>query len=147
MKKKLPSHTRQQRLRELLHKTGFKATSSRLALLGMLQKSPKPLSIATIVKNLNKDAMDRATVYRALNALVDKGIIRRIDLQHGHAHYELASEIDHHHLICTACGEFEDFHECDFVGIKKTALLGSKKFRTVTGHSFELFGLCKKCDK
>lgn len=145
MKKKLPTRQTQDRLRDLLHKTGFKATPGRLKLLALLQKSGKPLSISTILKNLKYGEIDRATVYRALTALCDKGLIRRVDFQHGHVHYEFFEEIDHHHLICTSCGEVEDFHHCDFVALKKSALKYSRKFPVITGHSFELFGLCRQC--
>lgn len=130
--------------RTALRAAGFRGTPGRLAILRVLKNAKEPLTIREVKKALPV-RIDQVTVYRILHALTGGGLIRRVDLQHRHAHYELADAADHHHLICTSCGAIEDFSGCDFEDIARDALRTSKKFTEITQHSLELFGVCKKC--
>ena len=126
----------------LLRSKGFKATPSRLALLKLLKDSRKPLTVEEISET-GIDA-DYATIYRSLKDLKEAGIVRQVDLQHRHAHYELASS-DHHHLICMKCGRVEDFPSSQTQPLIKSAMKQSKQFQAVTQLSLEFFGICKTC--
>jgi Fur family ferric uptake transcriptional regulator len=132
--------------RTVLRSAGFRATPGRLAILHALRSAKEPLSIRDIKKRLTL-RVDQVTVYRILSAFVRAGVIRRVDLQHRHAHYELADRAEHHHLICTSCGVIEDYPGCNFEEIARDALKKSMKFAAVTQHSLELFGLCRACAK
>lgn len=127
-----------------LRAAGFKATPRRVALLEFVARGGKPLSVAAICAGL-KGALNAVTAYRALETLCRAGITRRVDFRHGHAYYELADSGDHHHIVCTACDRVEDFSGCDAPRIVREALRHSKGFTRVTGHSLELFGVCKAC--
>lgn len=131
----------------LLHGTGFKATPSRIELLRVLTDAKQPFTVEEIISRLKQSTPDQATVYRALKELKEAQIIRQVDFQHGHAHYELSDKKDHHHLICMECEEVEDFTGCAIKSISKLALQQSKEFKTITEHSLELFGICKSCSK
>lgn len=129
----------------MLRESGHKATPSRLSLLQILAKADAPLSIPSIIKE-SRNSLTQATLYRALESLVDVGIVRRIDVGHTHAHYELeSSEKHHHHLICKSCGVIEDVELCEVSDISTSVLRRSKKFTKIQGHSLEFFGVCKKC--
>lgn len=135
------------RFKELLRGNGYRVTPGRLSLLQVLAKADRPLAIHDIVHELGA-RLNQATVYRALEALVGVDIVRRVDMQHVHAHYELSSkEIHHHHLICKKCGQVEDVERCDVTDIERTVLRKSKSFAAVHSHSLEFFGLCHKCVK
>lgn len=121
----------------------MRATPQRLQLLEYLEKTRKPLSASALIEHFKKE-VDTATIYRSLKAMTDAGILRRIDFQHGHAHYEPARR-DHHHLICKKCGKVEDVTGCDFKEMQRSVLKKSKNFASVTQHSLEFFGLCKTC--
>jgi Fur family transcriptional regulator, stress-responsive regulator len=54
--------------------------------------------------------LHQATVYRALDVLVDEGLARRTEID-GRALYEIASEHLHHHVVCTSCGEVAHVHD------------------------------------
>lgn len=131
--------------KDLLHKSNLKATPARLAILHLFEKSPTPLSIGDIVKNLPKNKVDLVTVYRIINALSEKNILRQIEFQHGHAHYEL-QKTHHHHLICEVCGKVVDIPNCNIDSLKRQAL-AQTDFAEVNEHSFELFGICNSCAK
>lgn len=122
----------------LLQEAGYKATLGRLALLELLWGEEKPLAVHSIEKKL-KGKMNEVTLYRALEALAEKGVIRRVDLGHGHAHYELEKK-HHHHLVCTDCGVVEDVNVCPLPLVEN-----SKKFKSIYSHNLEFFGVCRSC--
>ncbi len=144
--KKHTSSVSDEDFRALLHRAGLKATPARLAMLKIIQAAPSPLSAQAIVKKAPR-GVDQATIYRMIKALTLAGILRYIDFQHGHAHYEFTDTAEHHHLICSACGMAEDVPGCEVEGMNESILRSSKKFSTISHHSLEFFGLCNTCEK
>jgi Fur family ferric uptake transcriptional regulator len=141
----MPTLTQKYDLASLLHGVDLKATRSRLALLQILQEAEKPLAVHDILNRTKEKSADQATIYRTLKELKEANIIRQIDFQHGHAHYELTSRGDHHHLVCEKCRKVEDINDCSIPAIQKK-IRGENGF-LVRRHSLEFFGLCKKCQK
>ncbi len=131
-------------LKALLHSSGFKVTPKRLKLLELLQIESKPLTVLEIQKKL-RNVPDTVTLYRALEAFVSKGIIRRVDLGHSHAHYEFATGSHHHHLVCTNCARVEDVAVCLGPSVEKKVLAQSAHFKNINQHALEFFGLCRAC--
>ena len=130
----------------LLRESGLKATPRRIYLLSLLAKANKPLSAHEFKDAWRQGKTDVVTLYRALEALASAGIVRRVDLQHGHTDYELVvSGEHHHHLVCTECGTIEDIEGCPAKSIEKRALAESSKFSSLQQHSLEFFGVCNIC--
>ena len=87
-----------------LRDKGFRATYGRVALLEALENAGKPLRVEAVARAV-KGKLDLVNVYRALEALSDAGLVRRVDLGHQHMHYELAALVPHHHhFVCADCG-------------------------------------------
>lgn len=138
--------TNDTQFKDMLRKAGFKATLGRVAVLELLSKNKKPLSIKDIQEKLKGEKLDQATLYRMMSALEEVGILRATDFGHGHAHYELETKDHHHHLTCQRCGKIVDISACDTHDLEKQALkIG--RFSTITKHSLELFGICQACTK
>ena len=133
------------RFAEQLRNIGFKATKTRVELLTILAESTEPLAVSSIFKKFKGHIPDIVTVYRSLKELHTAGIIKQINLQHGHSHYEYGEQSDHHHFVCNVCGVVEDIEHCNLDPVIKSALKNSKSFKDITDHSFELFGVCKNC--
>ena len=133
------------RYADQLREAGFKATHSRVQLLAILADSKEPMSVSSIFKKYRDSVPDIVTVYRSLKELHAAGIIRQINFQHGHAHYEYGSNKDHHHFVCNKCGKVEDIENCNLNAVIRKALKDSKDFKELTDHSFELFGICRNC--
>lgn len=127
----------------LLRKHGFRATSGRVALLAALEKAGKPISVEEAVTDM-RGKLDQANAYRALEAFMQAGLVRRIDLGHGHAQYELAEGNHHHHLVCESCGKVADV-EIGEEEMERAALRAAREFSSVRTHSLEFFGLCRTC--
>lgn len=130
----------------LLRKFGLKATPPRMRVIQILQKSQRPLSAMDIIQGTGAIA-DQATVYRIVKSLKAKGLIRQIDLRHNHAHYELSSDHEHHHLICVHCGRIEDIHDCGISDTHNLVLKHAKHFANIKEHTLEFYGTCKTCSK
>lgn len=130
----------------ILHNSSLKTTPSRLAVLGFLQESAKPLDADEIFKHITEEheGADRATIYRILDAFTEKGIVTKLEFGEGKYRYEIAG-LDHHHLICENCGSIEDISDC---GIQEwEEEIQKKKGFMVKRHSLEFFGLCSVCQK
>ncbi|MDO8470404.1 MAG: Fur family transcriptional regulator [bacterium] len=128
--------------------SGHKATQGRIRLLGILRKASAPLTIQELLQRLGKNAIDKVTVYRIVKILQKESVIRQIDFQHGHAHYELAHpENHHHHFVCIRCGKTKDFKNASMENLLTKASKGSPDFPLVKHHSLEIFGFCRNCTK
>lgn len=132
--------------RPLLQKVGLKVTPERLSILDVLGRVKTPLSVKDLKEKLKSTNIDQATIYRNMESLTKSGVIRLVNFQHDHNHYELANEGHHHHLICEGCGKVVDVSKCDTSKIEQEVKkLG--KFATINSHALEFFGLCKSCAK
>jgi len=87
-----------------LRAAGFRATYGRVVLLSMLAEVGKPLSVGSLAQKL-KGKLDLTNTYRALEALQEAGLVRRVDLGHVHTHYSANLSRKHEHaFICASCG-------------------------------------------
>ena len=130
--------------KEILHNAKQRVTPSRLAVLAVLEKEKRPLSVEKIIKSIGEKNIDYVTAYRTITSLKKVGLLKQIDFQHNHAHYELASLGDHHHVVCVQCDKVTDVEHCNIDAMQKNALRESD-FQEITQHSLEFFGVCKKC--
>ncbi len=108
----------------------------------MLTKVHVPLTVGEIKKKVGR-TVHTATIYRALSDLVESGVIRRVDIHARSARYESNAD-HHHHIVCTECGLIEDVHT-EPKGLDARVLANSKRFKGITSHSLEFFGVCKGC--
>jgi len=53
-------------------------------------------------------ALAPSTIYRALDALEDLGVVGHTHLDHRAPSYHLADHADHIHLVCRDCGRVEE---------------------------------------
>lgn len=130
---------------EEIKSASLSVTPARIATMQLFESHEKPLDAQHLFDHLQKDlAIDRVTVFRILNAFVEKGLIRKIEFGEGKARYELNNE-DHHHFICTSCGDITDVQ--DTVMMKYIKELEKKYSFMIKEHSLEFFGQCSKCQK
>jgi len=93
----------------LLRRHGLNVTAQRLAVLRAV--SGRPHSTADDIDKVVRaeiGAISHQTVYDALAALSDKGLIRRIQPAGSPARYEDRIGDNHHHLICRTCNRMVD---------------------------------------
>ncbi len=130
-------------------KDGFKKTPARTSILDIFKKAKKPIDVGGIVKRLKilKIKVDRVTVFRNINLLVNKKLINKVEFNEGKYRYEIASLPHHHHLVCTKCGYINDI-ESDSLHkeISKISNTVKKIYNfKIEEHKVEFFGKCKNC--
>ena len=133
-------------LYSVLYRAGMKITGPRVEILRILYELDAPVGVPELFEVAVHRNITHATAYRTLDAFAVAGIVRKVDLRHGHVDYELVYDNhDHHHIVCTGCGKIEDFDGCEMEQVIKKALKGSKDFKEVSDHALELFGTCRGC--
>ena len=109
------------------------------AVLNVLAQSRCHLTAEQILASL--DRIGVATVYRALDHLTERGLIRRLSLGRKSAVYEYVRDA-HIHFVCSGCGAVYDI-PADLSGIvREASRCGGHDVRwsEVTAH-----GLCSAC--
>lgn len=128
----------------LLRQHRLKATAPRVALLTALRQTRRPVTVETLYRQVNKRDVSLATTYRTVEEFARVGLASKVDLDHGHAHYEYADpRRHHHHVVCTDCGRVEDVavpHDHHIV-----TKISKKTHFTIQRHAMEFFGLCQAC--
>lgn len=86
-----------------------------------------------------------ASVYRAVDSLVECGAAQRVDVGDGIARYEpvRSGPGHHHHLVCEGCGKLEPFHD---PGLERAiAAVETQTGYAVATHDVVLRGACGDC--
>ena len=86
---------------------------------------------------------DFSSLYRAVEALVSDGALRRVELGTSGSRFESASEHHHEHVRCDGCGAVAAVSGC-VVANSVPAIERSTGF-SVTGHEILFRGLCPDC--
>lgn len=133
--------------RFLKHK-GLSVTKQRRLVLDQVFINHNHFEAEEIAELLRKRNLrvSRATVYRTLTHLEQCSLIRKVDLGHGHSHYEHILGHEHHeHLYCEKCGKLLEFSDPALEG-RIIDIAQSNRF-TITSHTIQIFGLCERCGK
>ena len=90
-------------------------------------------------------AVGVASVYRALDTLVDLRLVQRVDIGDGIARFEPAREGDehHHHLVCDDCGKVEPFTDETLERALERA--AGRLGYAMEQHEVVLHGACDDC--
>jgi Fur family transcriptional regulator, ferric uptake regulator len=89
------------------------------------------------------DSVGLATVYRALQALVDDGQVDVLRGADGEAAYRRCSPVHHHHLVCRSCGTTVEVADPP-VERWASRIAAEHGFADVQ-HQVEVFGTCAAC--
>jgi Fur family transcriptional regulator, ferric uptake regulator len=89
------------------------------------------------------DSVGLATVYRALQALVDDGLVDVLRSSDGEAAYRRCSPVHHHHLVCRSCGRTVEV--ADPPVERWAAKVAAEHGFADVQHELEVFGTCGPC--
>jgi len=132
-------------IEELLKKSSLKNTKQRSYILSIIEISKTPVTaeeIYTLLQNDNKD-INLSTVYRTLNVFVERNVLFKILKSDGIASYQLNDAIHNHYITCYMCNNSKLIDECPMKDLGKQINIDTGYI--VTGHSFQLVGICPKC--
>lgn len=119
----------------------MKLTRNQHKVLELLQGLTYEISAQDIYAQV-RQSMGLATVYRSLEALKAKGLIKGVTLTNGEAVYSTMPS-DRHHLNCLSCGALIPIHSCPLHDLN-TSLEQSYNFK-IQYHTLEFFGFCQAC--
>ena len=102
-------------------------------------------SVEELWKNLRQTDphVGRATVFRAVEMLVNQGLLNRIDFADGSHKYRACGESHHHHLTCVQCHRVVEIDIC--LPVEQLSLIGAQNDFVIEGHSLTLYGRCSDC--
>ena len=131
----------------LLEQAGLTATDNRLKVLEVIGANASPLNVREIFDTLNRSSnINRVTIYRILDLLVENGIVDRLSGGGRSFYYGLAPNEHHHphpHFYCKSCGNMECLNPeslpLDMAPLRRT-YPGS-----VENVEVRVDGVCKNC--
>lgn len=128
----------------ILKSAELKQTKKRNLILSILENATSPLTAEEILALSSKEVkMSFSTVYRALNALADKGVVTKTIYQDGKQYYKIHVHSHQHVLKCMKCSECITIDACPLDSLETN--LSKETNYKITGHNLEFFGLCPKC--
>jgi Fur family ferric uptake transcriptional regulator len=135
--------------KDLLNATRLDATDNRIRVLEVIGNNTYPLSAADIYKTLGRNgSINRVTVYRILDLLVEHKLVDRISTGGRAFYYGMAPNGNHHphpHFYCTRCGQM-DCLAPDSLNVDSDEL-----WKTFPGRidkvEVRVDGICKNCMK
>ena len=134
-----------QRLRD----RGERVTPARLAVVEVLAATEEHLSAEEIGERAEqlRPGIHRATVYRALDALGEFGLVTHVHLGRAGTTYHLAGDLAprHLHLRCSECGTVYDAPG-DILDAARRKVLRDLGFQ-LAPEQVALIGVCRNCAK
>jgi len=125
--------------------TPRRTTRQRTAVLALLEELDGFRSAQDLHALLRQrgDAVGLATVYRAVQALVDDGQLDVLRGPDGEAAYRRCSPVHHHHLVCRSCGRTVEV--ADRPVERWAARVAAEHDFADVQHQVEVFGTCAAC--
>jgi Fur family ferric uptake transcriptional regulator len=128
---------------------GERVTTARIAVAEVLAATEEHLSAEQIAERAEqlRPGIHRATVYRALDALGELGLVTHVHLGRSGTTYHLAGELaaPHLHVRCTECGAVLDVDGKTLDPVRRR-LHKELGFRLDADH-VALLGTCRDCLK
>ena len=131
-----------------LRADGQRYTGSRRALVGLLEAADRPLTIADL---LERDrGLAQSSAYRNLAVLERAGVVNRLVTNDEYGRFELTEDLTehHHHLICSSCGQVEDFTAPPALERSLHKAVGDIESEfgfAAAHHRLDLVGTCRSC--
>lgn len=126
-----------------------KHTKQRESILSIFTHAQKPLTITELNDRLKTKFpnIHRATVYRTIQFMVDKGSLRKLDLGQRTKSYELNSLDHHHHFVCDQCSRAINIKPTKIEkAIEQFEISFTKKYKhKIDRHTMKFFGTCVSC--
>ena len=131
------------------NRAGTRFTESRRRVVAALQRATGPLTPAELHRLLAEE-VPLSSLYRAIAALTEVGVVTRTHDRSGVTLIELSEWLagHHHHLVCRSCGEVIDIEIPQPTEVRVRSIIeeiAAGAGYTVTGHRIDIEGTCRSC--
>lgn len=128
----------------LLKEYDLKVTPQRVAIVEELYNNGH-MNIDDLYKKLLSKfpSISLATIYKNINAMVEKVFLSEVKLPNSKSVYELV-KVEHAHLVCSSCGDIEDIMLDASSILEEASKITSFK---IDSTNIVLSGICPKCSK
>lgn len=123
-------------------------TKGRRELVELLLAVGRPATMQELLERRPK--LTQSSLYRNMVDLEGAGVVQKVVGADDRLRFELAEELigHHHHLICTECGNVDDFvvpsRTERTLEAALAKALGESGFQA-TGHRLDILGVCANC--
>ena len=131
---------------ERLRPAGGKRSSKRDLIVNVFLRQEGHLSADDLVDLIRKEdqKISRATVYRALQWMVDAEIARKVDFGEGRFRFEHSYRHPRHfHLICKSCNRSAEFLSSDIEVLIEE--IGAARNFAASQSVLQIYGTCEEC--
>ncbi len=124
-------------------------TKNQSLVMGALAHSDGPMSAYTILDKLRDNGFRAPLqVYRALDKLLEYGLVHRLESLNAFVACSCPHEHEHDHgvtafTICEGCGQVTEFHD-EVIEDRLSTLVRAQEFKTEKT-TIEIRGHCKSC--
>lgn len=138
---------KQDTLKTLLKKEGYRHTPARKAMLAILENETAPISAEELYLKVKNElpSVNLSTIYRSLDLFTCSGILNKVVYNDGKARYKIYNPHHQHHLICVGCNKTIYIDSCPFHMLEQR--LEDETSFSITGHSLEITGYCPACQE
>ena len=131
---------------QALRSAGLRVTGPRLGVLLALGSHPHADADAVISDvRRRQGSVSVQAVYNVLAALVDAGLVRRIEPAGSPARFEVRVGDNHHHIVCRRCGATTDV-DCA-VGRRPCLTPSETNGYVLDEAEVTFWGLCPRCQR
>jgi Fe2+ or Zn2+ uptake regulation protein len=130
---------------DALDGAGYRLTAPRRAVADLIAEYDGHFTASELVMAARQRRLgiSRATLFRALDLLIELGVVERIDLPSGEHAYVPCARAHHHHVVCSRCGRTAEVEDCGVAeAVQEVARRSGYR---IDSHRLELFGLCRHC--
>lgn len=130
-----------------LRQHGYKLTPQRRVVIETITSSQDHLTPAAIYEKVHQDhpGIGLVTIYRTLDILARLELICELHAGGSCHSYTTSTPEQHHHLICSNCGEVIDFTGYDLTPLEQR--LSRETGFEIEGRLLEFTGRCQNCRK
>jgi Fur family ferric uptake transcriptional regulator len=131
-----------------LRQHNLPVTAQRLAIAEVMLASERHLSAEEVAQEVSARgrSVGTATVYRAIDTLIESGLLVERDFGEGFRRFEPARDIPHHeHMVCTQCGKVEEFRDERLE--RMTTLVAETHGFARQRHRLVIHGICRDCQR
>jgi Fur family ferric uptake transcriptional regulator len=130
-----------------LRQHSYKLTPQRRAVIQAIASTQDHLTPAAIYEKVHHDhpSIGLVTIYRTLDILAGLELICELHAGGSCHSYTISARGQHHHLICSSCGEVIDFASYDLTLLEQR--LSRETGFEIEEHLLEFTGLCQNCQK